>query len=432
MPELRNQPIQTQPAVIPDANIVSGFMDGARLARENQPRQTGFLGGLSDFLNDLATDPVSQLSLALIQAGGAQPTSVGLGERLTGAFLGAGQRLEQARNAQIERDFRAAQIASQLRPETGPLIQIPDPESPTGFTFATRQQAVGQPAPTPEGRRPRQREQRIQELVGRGVSQNQAADLVDGFVEFEIDPLTGRARGTINRATGQFTPFDGDTGLLQQPGAPAVPTPVAQADPLDPTPADVQRITGGIDIVGEATGPLDTAAAVAAGVPIVSDILREFGVDGQDERQARVAFQTLGQDLRRAFANNPRVPVAEQNRLGALLPRTGFFSTESAALADLTALDRELTTRLASERRVANDPTVAVQVRRAAQSTAEALPSIIQRIRAFRVAAGSVVGDISNATVDDLIPLVRSDNLSAADRERVRSRLRELERGDTN
>ena len=383
-----------------------------------------------------------------MEAGGPAPPSVGFGQRVSGAFLGAANRLESAETEQLRREILRLRFADFLEP-----TRLEDVRDAAGNLIGQRNQKTNEFTPIRQATRPRQRQVRIDELVSRGLSRNQAADIVDQNLELVTDPLTGLPRGTFNVVTGELgpvapaTPNDQARAIMAaRPAPPPQPsaggqaataaqtrTPAVVGDRrLEPTAEEVAQITGGINVPEQATGPLDTAAAVAAGTPIVGHILREFGVDGRDERQARVAFRALGQDMIRAFANNQRFPIAEQQRLTGLLPSSGFFSTTGGTLADLSALDRELTTRLQEEARIVNDPTVSADVRGEAQATAEALPGIIRRLRAFIQSAGGRVGDISEATVDDLAVLVRNGNLSEADRKRVRQRLLELQSGNSN
>ena len=172
----------------------------------------------------------------------------------------------------------------------------------------------------------------------------------DDNIKF-TDPVTGQSF-VFSPATGQTTPL----------GAPsAAPAPQALPPPPEEQPVD---ITGGIDVLGEGTGPLDALAGFAERVPILSEL-----VEGGDERQARNTFTILAQGLRRAFANNPRFAEGDIKRLQGLLPATGGFSTETAAFNDLTSLQRNLRAIVQKEQNVANDVNINPKSRSEAQQT---------------------------------------------------------------
>ncbi len=192
------------------------------------------------------------------------------------------------------------------------------------------------------------------------LSRTQAQDLVDDVVELRTSPVSGQEQ-LVNKATGKITILGGGQAPGQAPGQ------LAATPQID--------ITGGIDVIAEATGPLDVGAAILERVPILSEL-----VQGGDERQARTTFAILDKSIERAFANNRRFPEGEVKRLRALLPTTGVFSTETAAFNDLIALKRGINAIIQRERQDISNVSLAPEIRKSAQATVGDASMIVGQI----------------------------------------------------
>ena len=187
------------------------------------------------------------------------------------------------------------------------------------------------------------------------------------------DPVSKQV-SLLRASTGELIPL---TGQQAQAAQEVVPPPPAPPSVIAPPPTGVEPIdiTGGLDVLEEAIGPLDVGAAVLEGVPVLSTL-----VEGGDERRARTTLSILDKNLERALANNPRFPVAEINRILKILPKTGFFSTETAAFEDFTALQNSLAALVQQETQTANDPNLAPTVRTAAQGSVRDIGLVIGQI----------------------------------------------------
>lgn len=216
------------------------------------------------------------------------------------------------------------------------------------------------------GRRPTDEQRQIEALEGRGFSSADASDIANGLVV--VGQNEQGQNVLINRATGEQRPIR-ISG--QQQTAPAAATAaasdVAQATPAPSAPAP----TAGPDVIAQATGPFDTLAAIAEGIPGLSSF-----VDGEENREAKKVLQFLERDVRQALSLTPRFNEGEGKILLGLLPKTGFLSTESAAVADFKGFLVGLDRAKSFAEKTAADQGLAVDDRNNARKSAAALENL--------------------------------------------------------
>lgn len=221
------------------------------------------------------------------------------------------------------------------------------------------------------GRRPTDEQRQIKALVGRGFSEADASDIANGLVV--VGQNEQGQNVLINRATGEQRPITIAAGAAGGPpqAAPQAATAAAADVAQAPAPVPTTAPSAGPDVIAQATGPLDTLAAVAEGIPGLS-----FFVDGEENREAKKVIQFLERDVRKALSLTPRFNEGEAKTLLGLLPKTGFLSTESAVIADfkgfLVGLDRAKS--FANEE--ANNQSLDVDHRNNSRRTAAALGNL--------------------------------------------------------
>ncbi len=134
-------------------------------------------------------------------------------------------------------------------------------------------------------------------------------------------------------------------------------------------------ITKGINIAEEFGGPADVAARWGEYIPLLNDIFT-----GEDEIQAKVVMDSLGIDIERAFAKNPRFPEGEVKRLKKLVPKGGVFSTLSATVADLKGLQTTLAMNLYNEEKTGRDPSLSPKTQGEARENAVNIQNLVTKI----------------------------------------------------
>lgn len=154
----------------------------------------------------------------------------------------------------------------------------------------------------------------------------------------------------------------------------------ADAAPFTPTVPTLapEAITGGLDVISEATGALSAVAAWGEDVPILGSIFT-----GEEERTAKSMMKGLEKDIQTGFAVSSRYPVYEMKQLGGRVPKGGFFSTASAARADLSGLRRDLATKIDGSLADANDSRISEKDRDAARTNYLHGARVLQKIDAF-------------------------------------------------
>jgi len=227
-------------------------------------------------------------------------------------------------------------------PATGPLVAVPDETSPTGFSYATREQAIGEEAPAPAASKERVRDERIREFVEkRGLTEQTAIDIVDTNVFF----TRPTELGTIF-AISKIPPFtkreipEADAEIIvglagkqnEQP-----PSEQPQGEPPEGAPD-----RSAFEAVKEGIGPF---AKVKAGF---SNLFGPFiaGALYENTTNARQQLRIFRQSAKVVMTNNPRYPVAEQQLVAELLPDPDvLFKDPDTARSDLSRLKKELEKR---------------------------------------------------------------------------------------
>ena len=198
-----------------------------------------------------------------------------------------------------------------------------------------------------------------------------ATALVDGQIEFQKDPVT-EAPYLATKVPGYSV---GAEGLVANE-----PTPVLPATP-DAT-GERPDITGGIDVLEEFGGPADVAARWGEYVPFLNDVFT-----GEDEIQAKVVMDSIGIDIERAFAKNPRFAEGEVKRLQKLVPTGGVLSTKSASSSQLRGLQKSLAVHLYDETEAAANGKLAPKARGEAEANVVNIRNLITKLDQILAAA---------------------------------------------
>lgn len=204
---------------------------------------------------------------------------------------------------------------------------------------------------TPEG--PSQRDLKALNLMRQGVPQSTAYNIVDGVVDYEINPNTGRVVYT-NKATGEVREVPIAGGVERQP--------------LD------------MPSLWRLTETRDVAGIVPWAREMVGKITGQVGWEtGTVPTEARQMFRSAQNDLIRALTLNPRFPVAEIERIQRETNiDPGVFDSDTSLRARMRAVDDYLSYRLQNERRVANDPNMPEQMREDANRAANDIANFLQ------------------------------------------------------
>ena len=181
------------------------------------------------------------------------------------------------------------------------------------------------------------REAKIQDAMRQfGFDRGTAVKYVDGYIDVKPNPVTGKLEFTdaIN-VQGQRIPYTGPGANVPFPAAP-------EGESLS-------------ENVGAATGPISAIGAVAAKVQSilnlpVSERQKEFV-------RTRQQFRASTNQLVKAFVENPRMPVAEQQWVRQeidLLPKV--FDTPEIMIERMKSLYDNLNRRIARYDVIINDP----------------------------------------------------------------------------
>ena len=232
---------------------------------------------------------------------------------------------------------------------------------------------------------PNARQSRIADIMRiHDVDERIASGIADGILNVVTDPVTGMSQ-IVNRATGESRPVvprstgapTPSTGGAAPPAAPpGTPAPAAGA-PRGPAGesarpertlyelASVPRTTGVLPAIGE--GAQRVAGQVGANV-----VPAEF-------TERRQAFLNVQNEIIRAVINNPRFPVAEQERIRRELNiEPSMLTDPQTLLARIRALDSTLRTSLANREREGADTSLPVDARRGALQAANEARNLLQ------------------------------------------------------
>ncbi|MQA65041.1 MAG: hypothetical protein GEU76_03935 [Alphaproteobacteria bacterium] len=161
---------------------------------------------------------------------------------------------------------------------------------------------------------PTLRAQKIASLTGRGLDQTTAEDIVDGNIDIEIVPTTGRAR-LVNKLTQQVTEI---------PIGGAKETPAA-GEQTTPPPTEQQPGPG------QAFGALNWLKDIS------TDTLGQVFEEMQfpEVRAARTQMKFLREEIINALSKSGRPPVVEQARILETLPSLGPVESIGGAVVAL-------------------------------------------------------------------------------------------------
>jgi hypothetical protein len=157
--------------------------------------------------------------------------------------------------------------------------------------------------------KPTENERQIQALVSRGFSQAEAEDIAFGVVRLTQPDDFGTVY-MVNIATGESKPVGGGANAAAVGGQ--SPVPEAAAGPATPPIAqDVSNATG----IGSNVEHIINSTI---GQAVPGSVFPETA----DARQRVALFEKTAQE---GLVNNPRFPVAEQERVRAMIPTAGAW-----------------------------------------------------------------------------------------------------------
>ena len=221
-------------------------------------------------------------------------------------------------------------------PELVDLFVPEAADADKGFTLSPGQQrfdAAGNPVasvPKGEGDDTTERQRKISGLMGRGFSQDDAADLVEGRIRLTSPDEFGRV-SKVNLATNEVTP------LVAGSQAP-------QEAPVEPAPQGASMF----EAAREGTGPI---SALQQGV----SNLFGFMVEGQlfpENAKARQKLNLFNKAAQESLIQNPRFPVAEQEFVKSLLPSTDkILKDPDDAVSSLVELQNHLESKIQANER---------------------------------------------------------------------------------
>lgn len=196
------------------------------------------------------------------------------------------------------------------------------------------------PGVTPAPKAPDQRTKKIQELVGRGVPYNQAADLVDGRVKAIADPVTGKV-GYHNLATGTATGPTQAGDISKKRRASLMDESSEAASAMQQLDRLEQSIDKGVGLVSAGK---DVLTGIVGQIPEEYRNIPGVGPVGTfpDVSAARTDMKLASEALIVALSKNPKVPVYEQQRLAKLLDLESLMTSPEQAKANISAVRQYL------------------------------------------------------------------------------------------
>jgi len=204
-----------------------------------------------------------------------------------------------------------------------------------------------------------ERERRIADMMStHRIDRATASNIVDGVERISANPVTGEVT-IVNLITGQSRPA---TSVLE--GA-ARPAEGAQRPPRT--------------LYELAAEPFTTGAAPAAAEG-AQRVLGQVGVNvvPPEFTERRQTFLNVQNDIIRAVINNPRFPVAEQERIRREINiEPAAFTDPQTLLAKIRTLDTTLRMSLANREREGNDTLLPVEARRGARQAANDIRNLL-------------------------------------------------------
>ena len=203
-------------------------------------------------------------------------------------------------------------------------------------------------------------------LIGQGTDPNLAVDLALGNVVVVQSPDTGQPF-LVNRRTGVSKPLSPEEvgplqGVIDSVGAPTVPEGAAGlgAQPVE-------------DLVAQSVGIVPNVASALSGT--IGQFTEEpIAPETMSARGNMTAFVQLAKT---AFINNPRFPVAEQEKIANFLPSTEVFKDPRMAVQDLKNLRATLAQLRASRVQTSRNPRTSVDARKDALEGIETIDRVL-------------------------------------------------------
>lgn len=362
---------------------------GAQLAgaQQNARSETEAFSNMIRQMSERAESPTSRAEMyfRLASAFGA-PTrtgqfteNLGLAGREMGEYA-RGRRTDEAERRALALRAQELRMAG-ARQDLASLQTLAGQESAERRAINARIIEAQIRANTPSAR-----ERRINDMMETyNIDRQTAARIVDNVESVIADPVTGMPQ-IVNRMTGvsrSATPRPAEESTAPVTGEPAAaPAPAGATAPTTSAPrgpagesarpqrtlyelASVPRTTGMLPAIGE--GAQRIAGQVGANV-----VPPEF-------TERRQAFLNVQNEIIRAVINNPRFPVAEQERIRRELNiEPAMFTDPQTLLARIRTLDSTLRTSLANREREGADTSLPVDVRRGALQAANEARNLLQ------------------------------------------------------
>lgn len=309
------------------ANLPEGVLGpSAATQRALQQRQA-----LEQFAGSL-TDPRAQAAVLAGQGGAAAKFELGTGGAGAASAIG-----------KLAEDFRAGRITKEE------------------YEAARRKATYIAPRAQSEGD---QRDRKIQSIMAQGLDRNQAANIVDGNVDIKINENTGRIVLT-DLVTRQVTELPVGSATDQRVVVP---------------PSESLYSTVGEGATGVVPGALEAASRVTGqlGLPVAKKTI-----------EVRQGLRTAQGEMIRALAINPKLPVAEINRIREEIDiDPSLFDSTDALKARMRSMDNSLRRRLAQAERDANDPNLPEDLRSSQAQNAAAMRNFLDQLGAPQESQG--------------------------------------------
>lgn len=309
------------------ANLPEGVL-GPSAATQRALRQRQ---ALEQFAGSL-TDPRAQAAVLAGQGGAAAKFELGTGGAGAASAIG-----------KLAEDFRAGRITKEE------------------YEAARRKATYIAPRAQSEGD---QRDRKIQSIMAQGLDRNQAANIVDGNVDIKINENTGRIVLT-DLVTRQVTELPVGSATDQRVVVP---------------PSESLYSQVGEGATGVVPGALEAASRVTGqlGLPVAKKTI-----------EVRQGLRTAQGEMIRALAINPKLPVAEINRIRKEIDiDPSLFDSTDALKARMRSMDNSLRRRLAQAERDANDPNLPEDLRSAQAQNAAAMRNFLDQLGAPQESQG--------------------------------------------
>ncbi len=289
-------------------------------------------------------------------------------------------------------DFTLSPGQTRFNAAGQPITTAPERPAREGFTLSpgqTRFDAAGQPITTAPERPVRDpaRETKIQDIMDTfGVDRRTAVGIESGVLRPIADPVTGQTRlidltSNTFRETTPAPAAPAPAPLVTGPRANITPPPAAEPAPTVPAPAPAAEAPPAPrrTLFEMAQMPLTTGATPAlmqAGQNVLGQIGANIVTPEFTER--RQAFSNMQNELIRAVINNPRFPVAEQERIRREINiEPGVLLDPQTLLARIKSLDATLRASLANREREGEDTSLPVETRRNARAAANDIKNFL-------------------------------------------------------